>query len=106
MTRAQRDAFLEAASGEPRYFALFATLVKTGLRPGEGFALQPGDLELRRGVLRVERAWVLGRIKGTKTHEERTVDLSRGLAILERRRRCVVGGGARVALSERAGHTA
>ncbi len=72
----QRDAFLEAAKPLRRYSALFATLAKTGLRPGEAFALQPGDVDVRGRALRVERALSLGRIKPTKTYEERTVDLT------------------------------
>ncbi len=39
-------------------------------------ALQPGDVDLRSHTLNVERAISLGRIKGTKTHERRTVDLT------------------------------
>jgi integrase len=72
----QRDAFLEAAKPLRRYYALFATLAKTGLRPGEAFALQPGDVDVRGRALRVERALSLGRIKPTKTYEERTVDVT------------------------------
>ena len=72
----QRDAFLEAAKRGRRYYPLFATLAKTGLRPGEAFALQPGDLDVRGRTLRVERALSLGRIKPTKTYEERAVDVT------------------------------
>jgi hypothetical protein len=39
-------------------------------------ALEPGDLNLRGWALTVERAINLGRIKATKTHECRTVDLT------------------------------
>ena len=60
----QREAFLETAHRERRYAALFATLVYAGLRPGEGFALQPGDLDFRQRLIRVERAWSL---EGRKT---------------------------------------
>lgn len=35
---------------------LFETLVKTGTRPGEAFALQPADVNLGRGNLHVERS--------------------------------------------------
>jgi integrase len=45
MTREQRDAFLEAASGEKRYPTPFAVLARAGLRPGEVFALEPGDID-------------------------------------------------------------
>ena len=76
MTWEQRTLFLDAATREPRYGALFATLAKAGLRPGEAFALTPGDIDLRSATLNVERAINLGRIKPTKTSERRTVDLS------------------------------
>ena len=39
-------AFLEAVAAAPCYNALFATLAKAGLRPGEAFALKPGGLDL------------------------------------------------------------
>ena len=76
MTWEQRDAFLEAAKPLRRYYPLFATLAKTGLRPGEAFALRPGDLDFGARTLRVERAVSLGRLKPTKTYEERAVDVS------------------------------
>ena len=61
------------------YGMLFEILVKGGLRPGEAFALQPGDLDLKAGTVYVERAWSLGRAKLTKTEESRTVDLAPSL---------------------------
>jgi integrase len=79
MTWEQRDALLQAVSGEPCYGPLFALLAKAGLRPGEAFALKPEDLDLHERTVRVERAWSLGRVKPTKTCEDRTVDLSRDL---------------------------
>jgi integrase len=71
----QRDAFPGAVKN-PRYSTRFELLAKAGLRPGEAFALQPGDIDWRNRVIRVERAWNLQRIEPTKTYEERTVDLS------------------------------
>ena len=76
MSWEQRDAFLEAARIDRRYGTLFLVLAKSGVRPGEAFALTPGDLDLRAGTMRVERAWSLGRVKPTKTAEERVVDLT------------------------------
>jgi integrase len=77
MTWEQQTLLLDAArAGGWRFYALFATLAKTGLRPGEAMALQPGDVDLRSRALNVERAISLGRIKATKTHERRTVDLT------------------------------
>jgi integrase len=51
-------------------------LAKAGLRPGEAFALQLGDVDLQAQTLQVERAVNLGRIKPTKTYDCRTVDLT------------------------------
>ena len=56
--------------------ALRAVLAKAGLAPSEAFALQPGDIDWGGRTVRVERAWNLGRVKPTKTYEERTVDLT------------------------------
>ena len=84
MTWEQRDAFLEAAAGERRYIALFTVLAKAGLRPGEAFALKPGDLDLRGRTMRVERSWSLGRVKPTKTYEERVERAVRQTELLRR----------------------
>ena len=85
MTWEQRDGFLQAVAAIPCYNAFFATLAKTGLRPGEAFALKPEDLDLRERTLRVERAWSLGGLKATKTYEDRSIDLTPDLARLLQR---------------------
>jgi len=78
---ADRDALLAAVASDRRHYALFATLVKTGLRPGEGFALRPMDIDFKNQTLRVERAATDdGQVKDTKTHEIRTVDITPDLA--------------------------
>ena len=87
MTREQLGLFEHAivtqegdAQLDSRYGTLFLVMLKTGLRPGEGFALQTGDLYLRRRRLRIERALTLGRaLKATKDAEAREVDLSPAL---------------------------
>ena len=59
---------------------LFFVMAKTGMRPGEALALQPGDLDLVTRTMRVERAATTGgQVKSTKTNEVRTVDLSASL---------------------------
>jgi len=64
-----------------RWMLLFSTMAGTGLRPSEALALQPGDLDLSRRRLKVERALDYdGGVKPTKTDETRTVDLSDPLA--------------------------
>ncbi len=46
MTKAQRQLFLATALREaPRYYPLFFVLAGTGMRLGEGLALQPDDLD-------------------------------------------------------------
>ena len=86
MTWEDRDAILAVAAPSRRSHALLSVLLKAGLRPGEAFALAPGDLDLTRCTLRVERAVTMGgRIKDTKTHEVRDVDLTPDLALTLRR---------------------
>ena len=75
LSRLHRDHLLDA-----RYAMLFVVLAKTGMRPGEALALQPGDLDLINRTMRVERAATMGgQVKSTKTNEVRTVDLSASL---------------------------
>ena len=76
-----RDALLAQAASDRRHYALFATLVKAGLRPSESFALMPIDIDFKNQTLRVDRAATDdGKIKDTKTHETRTVDLTPDLS--------------------------
>jgi len=83
---ADRDTLLAAAASDRRHYPLFATLAKTGLRPGEGFALRPMDIDFKNQTLRVERAATDdGQIKDTKTHEIRTVDLTPDLTVTLKR---------------------
>ncbi len=64
----------------PSYVMLLRLSLMTGLRPSEGRALIPGDLDFHGHRLRVERAADLnGKTKETKTGETRWVDLSDGL---------------------------
>lgn len=46
--------FLRVASGS-KHYALFATLIGTGLRPGEAFGLQWSDIDENTHMLRVQR---------------------------------------------------
>jgi integrase len=62
---------------DPRYQILFILMAKTGMRPGEAIALQPGDVDVGQHTVRIERAATIGgQVKSTKTAEVRTVDLS------------------------------
>ena len=89
MTAKQRDAFLSHArlrveQGVLPHFlqVMWELRVKTGLRPEEAYGLHLGDIDLGSRTIRVERAVSLGKIKSTKTHERRLVDVSDGLAEL------------------------
>jgi integrase len=75
------QAFLIEAARDPRYGSSFFLLAKTGLRPGEARALRSGDADFQARQLRVERSLSVMRLKGTKTGESRTVDLSTGLGL-------------------------
>jgi integrase len=105
MDQAQLAAFLdvmarpEARPHDRRYFAFYFLLSRTGLRIGEAFALQPGDIDFVRREIRVERAFS-GRVLGTPKSKEsiRQVDLSPRLAevlrrhLTERSARCLAKG--------------
>jgi integrase len=81
-----RDALLTAAASDRRHYALLATLVKAGLRPGEGFALKPTDVDFQSKTLRIERsATDDGSVKDTKTHDMRTVDATSDLVVTLKR---------------------
>ena len=87
MTAKQRDAFLAHAHVREqqgllpyRLRMMWELRAKTGLRPEEAYGLHVGDVDLGSHTLRVERAVSLGKIKSTKTHERRAVDLSDDLA--------------------------
>lgn len=86
MTRAQRQAFLLTARGvAPRYAPLFFTLAGTGMRLGEGVALQWEDLDLVGKTIRIERACSAGVVSTPKSGHGRTVDISQPLADTLRR---------------------
>ena len=71
-----RAAFIGAARGT-LYGVPLEVMVRTGIRPGELFALKVEDVDLKNGCLRIERALTLGRaLKGTKTNQAREVKLS------------------------------
>ncbi len=61
---------------EPRDAILYLVMAEAGLRPGEALALQKADLEAARRQLRVARSVWQGRVKDTKTHNVRWVDLT------------------------------
>jgi integrase len=82
MTQAQRQLFLATAFHEaPRYYPLFFDLAGTGMRLGEGLALQPRDLDCPAKTIRIARAFLEDGILDTpKSGHGRTVDMSQSLA--------------------------
>jgi integrase len=81
LDRDQLGRFLEATlDAVPRLHPLFLTLARTGLRLGEGLALQWSDVDFEARELRVSRALsTTGDLGTPKSGRSRTVDLSRGL---------------------------
>ncbi len=87
MTAEQRQTFLTAATlapdkGKPddgRYYPLFFLLAGTGLRLGEGLAVQWSDLDVKARTLRIDRAFTRGELNTPKAGHGRTVELSRAL---------------------------
>ncbi len=79
-TQEQLARFLTvAASVAPRFFPLFLLFARTGLRVGEGLALQWEDLDYQAREIRVTRAFSAGRLQTPKGHMSRTVDMSGAL---------------------------
>lgn len=80
---------------EPVWHAYFEMALFSGLRTSELIALEWGDLDLPRQTIRVQRARVRGKIKGTKTGSIRDVELStRALAALQSQKaRTFLAGG-------------
>jgi len=81
MSRAQLAGFLEACRTHRdayvrRLYPFFLLMARTGLRLGEGLALQWGDLDWTGRALRVERGFSGGRLETPKSGHGRTVDLS------------------------------
>jgi integrase len=75
--REQLDIFLTTAEREePKYFALFFTLARSGLRLGEAFALEPEDLDYESREIVVRRAFSSGQLDTPKSGRSRRVDMS------------------------------
>jgi integrase len=70
-----------ARENDPEYFPLFLLLARTGLRPGEAFALEWADLDFTKRKISVERALSAGQVGTTKTGTAREVDMSQELAV-------------------------
>jgi integrase len=76
-----------ASHYHPQIANYFEGALWLGWRPSEGIALPWGNLDRRKGVLRISGARVRGVEKVTKTNRSRDVELDeRALAIFERQR--------------------
>jgi integrase len=71
-------AEIELVSAElpAAYSALPILMAHAGLRPEEVVALERGDIDRDRGIIRVTKAFTDGHLKGTKTGEHREVPLT------------------------------
>jgi integrase len=55
LSEEEAKRFLDAAAFDP-YYALFALLITSGLRPGEAYGLKWDDVDLHTGKIRVQRS--------------------------------------------------
>ena len=86
LAREEAEAFLESAKEFcPRYYPLFLTALRAGLRRGELVAMKWGDIQFgasehdpNRYIL-VQRNYVYGQFTTPKSKKSRRVDLSRQL---------------------------
>jgi integrase len=79
----QLASFLaKTMSDVKHYYPLFLTLARTGLRLGEAAAIEIGDVDLDRGIIRVNKSYDFKHktTASTKTGEGREVDVSDQLA--------------------------
>ena len=58
-TKDEYSRFAEALTEEPRFFAAFETLDYTGMRVGELTALYKSDIDIKAGVIRVNKSYQL-----------------------------------------------
>jgi integrase len=76
-TAEQSEAFLaKAAELVPEWYPLFLVGFRTGLRLGELFALEWGDVDLVTGALQVRRSHHRGETTMPKSGKERSVDMA------------------------------
>jgi integrase len=81
LTREEASLLLAAAKVRaPREHALFMTALRAGLRLGELFGLEWGDVDIRGHFLTVRRSRSGGRVTTPKSGKSRRVDMSDQLA--------------------------
>lgn len=81
----------------PQVANYFEGAMWLGWRPSEGITLDWGNLDRRKGMLRITGARVRGIVKGTKTNRSRDVELDdRAMAVFERQREHTLMTGGRI----------
>lgn len=75
LTFDEAKTIVRAAKDDGEWAAMIVVGLKTGLRQGELLGLQWGDLDLKKGLLRVKRTVYRGRIGPPKGGKWRDVDL-------------------------------
>ena len=77
LTEEEAARFLQAVQEyAPGYYPLLLCLVRTGLRIGEMFGLQWGNLDFQGRLIEVRRTYTRGRIEPPKNGKIRRVDMS------------------------------
>ena len=78
----EEKALFEKAAKEhySRYYPLFLTGLRTGMRIGELIALKTGDLDFNGNFIEINRNCVRGRISSPKRGKIRRVDMSSELS--------------------------
>jgi len=76
-TQKEEAAILKACKRiRPDQYRLFCTLFWSGMRPGEAWALQPGDLLLKKKLIHVSKSFTDGELHDTpKTGQTRLVEI-------------------------------
>ena len=75
-TKEEREDFLKSvAKTDKKYFPLFATLLFTGMRVGELFALQWKNVDLKRKIIHIRENYVDGEVRIPKSKKTRSVQI-------------------------------
>ncbi|WP_245945403.1 tyrosine-type recombinase/integrase [Neisseria dentiae] len=90
-TIAEAEQILSHLKGEPVFHNYFELAFFTGLRTSELIALEWADVDFNRAVLRVNKAFVSGATKGTKTHSYRDIELNTRAESALKRQRMITG---------------
>lgn len=85
------EQILSCLKDEPVFHNYFELAFFTGLRTSELIALEWSDVDFNRAVLRVNKAYVLGNTKGTKTHSYRDIELNTRAESALKRQRLLTG---------------